>query len=78
MWGQPPGSPVQLSWTVNVPSLDDLGPEIKNGRKRGYRNFNIKIGGDPKFDVNHAAGTPFGTGSSCGLTAIAATTLQRH
>jgi L-alanine-DL-glutamate epimerase-like enolase superfamily enzyme len=55
MWGRPPGEPVQLSWTVNVLSLDDLGAAIENGRKRGYRNFNIKIGGgDPKFDVELA------------------------
>ena len=54
MWEQTPGKPVRLSWTVNVPSLDDLGAEIENGRKRGYHNFNIKIGGDPKFDVELA------------------------
>ena len=41
--GPAAGRPVRLSWTVNVPSLDDLGGEIENGRKRGYRNFNIKM-----------------------------------
>jgi L-alanine-DL-glutamate epimerase-like enolase superfamily enzyme len=54
MWGRQPGSPVQLSWTVNVTSLDDLGAEMENGRARGYRNFNIKIGGDATFDVELA------------------------
>lgn len=55
MWGKPPGGPLRLSWTVNVPSIDRVGSEIENGRKRGYRNFNIKIGsGDPAFDVELA------------------------
>ena len=55
MWGRPPGESLRLSWTVNVLSLDDLGAVIENGRRRGYSNFNIKIGGgDPQFDVELA------------------------
>lgn len=51
MWGRPSGGPVRLSWTVNVPSLDDIESEVENGLRRGYRSFNLKVAPDPKFDV---------------------------
>jgi len=51
MWGRPRGGPLRLSWTVNVRELDDVDAVIDAGRKRGYRNFNIKVAPDPKFDV---------------------------
>jgi len=51
MWNKPKGSPITLSWTVNVTSLDDIGSLMDLGKKRGYRHFNIKVAPDPKFDV---------------------------
>ena len=51
MWGRPRGGPIQLSWTVNVRQIDDVDAVIAAGRKRGYRNFNIKVAPDPDFDV---------------------------
>ena len=52
IWGRPAARSVQLSWTINVPTLDALEAELDSGRKRGYRSFNIKVGsGDPRFDV---------------------------
>ncbi|NLX99179.1 MAG: hypothetical protein GXY83_23825 [Rhodopirellula sp.] len=51
LWGRPCGDPVRLSWTVNVPSLDDVEAEVERGIRRGYHNFNLKIAPDPKFDV---------------------------
>lgn len=51
MWDRPPGGKVTLSWTVNVRTLDEIDPVIEAGRKRGYRNFNIKVAPDPKFDA---------------------------
>jgi L-alanine-DL-glutamate epimerase-like enolase superfamily enzyme len=51
MWGRPRGGPITLSWTVNARSLDEADQLIEQGRQRGYRNFNIKVAPDPKFDV---------------------------
>ena len=51
MWGKPKGGPIELSWTVNVTSLDDIGSVIDLGKKQGYRHFNIKVAPDPDFDV---------------------------
>jgi len=54
LWGRPRGGPLVLSWTVNVRSLDEVDPLIDEGWRRGYRNFNIKVAPDPKFDVELA------------------------
>ncbi len=54
MWGRPRGGPLTLSWTVNVRSIEEVDKLIDAGRKRGYRNFNIKVAPDPKFDVQLA------------------------
>ena len=54
MWGRPPGGPITLSWTVNVTKLTDVESVVAEGRRRGYRNFNIKVAPDPKFDVQLA------------------------
>jgi L-alanine-DL-glutamate epimerase-like enolase superfamily enzyme len=43
-----------LSWTVNARTLDEVDRVIETGRERGYRNFNIKVAPDPKFDVQLA------------------------
>lgn len=55
MWGRPPGEPLTLSWTVNVTSLDDVDRVMEEGRRRGYRNFNIKVAPDPEFDIQLAS-----------------------
>ncbi|MCF7669206.1 MAG: hypothetical protein K9N48_05470 [Verrucomicrobia bacterium] len=51
LWGKPKGKPITLSWTVNVKELDDIENLIDEGRKRGYKNFNIKVSPNPAFDV---------------------------
>lgn len=51
MWGKPIGGPITLSWTVNVTRIDDAGPLVEKGKKRGYRHFNIKVAPDPDFDT---------------------------
>jgi L-alanine-DL-glutamate epimerase-like enolase superfamily enzyme len=51
MWGKPTGGQVTLSWTVNVTKIDDVGHVMDEGKKRGYRHFNIKVAPDPDFDV---------------------------
>lgn len=54
LWGQPAPEPLLLSWTVNVTKLDDVDGVMEEGRRRGYRNFNIKVAPDPAFDVELA------------------------
>lgn len=55
IWDRSPGSGVTLSWTVNVQTLDEVGPLVESGMQRGYRNFNIKIGGgDLQFELELA------------------------
>jgi L-alanine-DL-glutamate epimerase-like enolase superfamily enzyme len=51
MWERPPGSAVQLNWTVSVRTMDELDAEIETAQKRGYRSFNVKIAPDAAFDV---------------------------
>ncbi len=55
MWDLPRGGPIQLSWTVNARELGEVDKLVDAGRKRGYRNFNIKVAPDPKFDEALAA-----------------------
>ena len=50
LWGKPTVSSLQLSWTVNVTKLDDVGALVQQGRERGYEHFNLKVGPDPVFD----------------------------
>lgn len=54
MWGCEPASTITLSWTVNVKSLDEVESVIEEGRRRSYKNFNIKVAPDPDFDVRLA------------------------
>ncbi|MEO8370417.1 MAG: enolase C-terminal domain-like protein [Candidatus Solibacter sp.] len=51
LWGRKPLARIPLSWTVNVKTVAEIEPLMAEGNKRGYRNFNIKVAPDPKFDV---------------------------
>ncbi len=51
LWGQNPQPTITLSWTVNVTNLGDVDKVVTEGKERGYRHFNIKVGPDPKFDI---------------------------
>lgn len=51
MWGRPKGGPLTLSWTVNARTLDEIEPLVGEGRRRGYRHFNIKVAPHLEFDV---------------------------
>lgn len=51
MWGKSAGGPITLSWTVNVTDIGGTGAVVDQGKKRGYRHFNIKVAPDPGFDV---------------------------
>ncbi len=54
MWGLPRGERLTLSWTVNARNLDEVDGLIEQGKRRGYRHFNIKVAPDPTFDVEFA------------------------
>ena len=51
MLGLPVGGRLELSWTVNVRTIEEVDPLIADGRARGYNHFNIKVGPDPAFDA---------------------------
>ncbi|MGB7296792.1 MAG: enolase C-terminal domain-like protein [Candidatus Aminicenantales bacterium] len=54
LWGKTGGGSIPLSWTVNVTDFDDIDRVMDEGKKRGYRHFNIKVAPDPDFDVRLA------------------------
>lgn len=51
LWGRPRGGPLAISWTVNPRTLDEVDGLVAEGRRRGYRHFNIKVAPKPEFDV---------------------------
>jgi L-alanine-DL-glutamate epimerase-like enolase superfamily enzyme len=51
LWQHQPLEDILLSWTVNVPKLEEAEGLVEAGRKRGYQHFNIKVAPDPEFDV---------------------------
>lgn len=54
LWGRKSLPRITLSWTVNPRNLDEGASLVEEGRKRGYRHFNIKVAPDPVFDVQLA------------------------
>ena len=50
-WGRKGRDKITLSWTFNPRTLDDLEALIAQGTGRGYKNFNVKIAPEPKFDL---------------------------
>lgn len=50
-WQVPCGGSLTLSWTISVQTLDDVQSSIAEAHGRGYRHFNVKVGGKAEFDV---------------------------
>lgn len=55
----PPGTArdtLTLSWTVASPKMETIERQLEEGRARGYRNFNIKVGypQSPAYDLELA------------------------
>jgi L-alanine-DL-glutamate epimerase-like enolase superfamily enzyme len=50
-WGREPVSKLTLSWTLNPKTLDEVEPLIEKGWELGYRNFNVKVAPNLKFDL---------------------------
>lgn len=42
---------IELSWTLNPKTLDDVERLVAEGKARGYRHFNVKVAPDPVFDL---------------------------
>lgn len=51
LWGLKTPEELVLSWTLNPKTLDETESLIQKGRERGYRNFNVKIAPDKRFDL---------------------------
>lgn len=45
------GGTLTLSWTISAQTLDDVQSSIEEARHRGYRHFNVKVGGNAEFDL---------------------------
>ncbi len=50
-WGRKPLETVTMSWTVNARTMAEADELLADGRQRGYKNFNLKVAPDPKFDL---------------------------
>jgi len=51
LWNRTATRPLELSWTVNPRTLDEVDALVAAGRARGYRHFNVKVAPDPKVDL---------------------------
>jgi L-alanine-DL-glutamate epimerase-like enolase superfamily enzyme len=51
LWGRKPLDRITLSWTVNPQSIEETEQLVEDGKRRGYRHFNVKVAPDPKFDL---------------------------
>jgi L-alanine-DL-glutamate epimerase-like enolase superfamily enzyme len=51
LWGMKAPEELVLSWTLNPKSLDETDGLIQKGKERGYRNFNVKIAPDKRYDL---------------------------
>jgi len=50
-WNRKGRDRLTLSWTLNPRTLDEIESLVAQGKARGYRNFNVKVAPDPKFDL---------------------------
>src|SRR5207249_11694942 len=51
LWKRTGLEQIQQSWTLNPHTLDEVERLIEQAWLRGYRDFNVKIAPDPKFDL---------------------------
>lgn len=50
-WGKKARDKIDLSWTLNPRSLDEIEPQIQQAHQRGYRHLNLKIAPNIQFDL---------------------------
>lgn len=53
-WGLRRQHALTLSWTVAVSDLDEVAPAVAEGKSKGYRHFNVKVGHETTPDVDVA------------------------
>lgn len=51
LWNRTAVDEITLSWTLNPERLEDIDALIDQGWQQGYRNFNVKVGTAPAFDL---------------------------
>lgn len=50
-WQIQGGGTLGLSWTISAQTLEDVQASIADAHRRGYRHFNVKVGGKAEFDL---------------------------
>ncbi|MCL4850556.1 MAG: twin-arginine translocation signal domain-containing protein [Bryobacteraceae bacterium] len=50
-WGRKTPEKLTLSWTINPQTLDETAKLVEEGKRHGYKHFNVKVAPDPKFDI---------------------------
>lgn len=50
-WGHAEATEIELSWTLNPRSLEELESQMADGHAAGYRHFNLKVAPDAAFDL---------------------------
>ena len=50
-WNKKSRDKIDLSWTLNPRSLDEIEPQIAQAHARGFRHFNLKIAPNIQFDL---------------------------
>jgi L-alanine-DL-glutamate epimerase-like enolase superfamily enzyme len=50
-WGRQSSPKLTLSWTVNTRNLAEVESLTDAGIRLGYRNFNVRLGPDPRYDL---------------------------
>lgn len=52
LWGLPSRGTMELSWTVNATSIDGVIASVEEGKREGYKHFNVKVAPNPAFDLD--------------------------
>ena len=52
LWKRKPLERIIISWTVNARTLEEGEKLVADGRKLGYRHFNLKVAPNPAFDLD--------------------------
>ncbi len=50
-WARKAPEKLTLSWTINPQTLDETAKLVEEGKRHGYKHFNVKVAPDPKFDI---------------------------
>ncbi len=51
LWGRKPIDRIILSWTVNTTDLSEVETLVGEGKRRGYKHFNIKVAPNVDLDI---------------------------